>query len=164
MNPYSSAGWENFFVAEAGASAALAGLIFVAVSINLSKVLEFPSLPGRAAEALMGLMSILFISTFALIPAQPARALGMEIGALGALLWGAGIWTRVRGYREEKQHPSWVITRFILGQVATLPFVLAGWTLFHGAGGGLLWCVVGTLGGFVQAAVGAWVLLVEILR
>jgi hypothetical protein len=32
-------GWENFFIAEMGASAALVGLIFVGVSINLTRIL-----------------------------------------------------------------------------------------------------------------------------
>src|SRR3712207_7418971 len=34
---YSPIGWENFFTAVAGAAAALTGLIFVGLSINLSK-------------------------------------------------------------------------------------------------------------------------------
>lgn len=32
--------WQSFFVAQASASAALAGLLFVAVSINLSRILK----------------------------------------------------------------------------------------------------------------------------
>jgi hypothetical protein len=47
-NAYSAAGWENFLVAETGAAAALAGLLFVAVSINLSRIVSYPGLPGRA--------------------------------------------------------------------------------------------------------------------
>ncbi len=50
MSPYATAGWETFFVAEVGAAAALTGLLFVAVSINLTKVLAFPQLPGRAGS------------------------------------------------------------------------------------------------------------------
>ena len=38
MHPYSSAEWESLFLAEAGASAALAGLLFVALSINLERI------------------------------------------------------------------------------------------------------------------------------
>jgi len=38
--------WANFFVAEVGASAALAGLVVVATSINLSRILLFPQLPA----------------------------------------------------------------------------------------------------------------------
>ena len=41
-----TADWANFFVAEVGASAALSGLVVVAISINLSRILFFPQLPG----------------------------------------------------------------------------------------------------------------------
>jgi hypothetical protein len=42
--------WGGFFIAQVGASAALAGLIFVAVSLNLTKVLALaicPNAPSR---------------------------------------------------------------------------------------------------------------------
>ena len=43
--------WVNFFFAEVGASAALTGLVFVGVSINLKRILSLPKLPNRALEA-----------------------------------------------------------------------------------------------------------------
>ncbi len=42
--------WHDLFVAVAGAAAALGGLIFVAVSLNLDQVLQLPSLPPLAAR------------------------------------------------------------------------------------------------------------------
>jgi hypothetical protein len=39
MDP-SAADWEGLFLAGAGASAALAGLLFVAISINLDRILK----------------------------------------------------------------------------------------------------------------------------
>jgi len=65
-----TATWTNFLSAEAGASAALAGLIFVAVSINIKKIIEYKGVPGRAAEALSLLIGVLLISTFGLAPNQ----------------------------------------------------------------------------------------------
>jgi hypothetical protein len=52
MHPYSSAEWESLFLAEAGASAALAGLLFVALSINLERILKV-----RASQAEPGRLS-----------------------------------------------------------------------------------------------------------
>jgi hypothetical protein len=46
MTPYQPERWHDLFVATAGAAAALAGLIFVAVSINLEQILKYPALPG----------------------------------------------------------------------------------------------------------------------
>ena len=84
---YTTAGWENFFVAEVSAAAALTGLLFVAVSINLTKILSFPQLPGRAGESLVMLMGALMVSTFGLVPQQPRLALGAEILGVGLLVW-----------------------------------------------------------------------------
>ena len=55
---YDLAEWDSFFVAEVGAAAALTGLLFVAVSNNLDRILQFPKLPSRAAET----MSLLLLS------------------------------------------------------------------------------------------------------
>src|ERR1700729_2463722 len=50
---YAAAGWTNFGLAAAGTAATLAGLLFVAVSINLKQILEFPNLPARAGQTLI---------------------------------------------------------------------------------------------------------------
>ena len=46
-------GWDSFFAAQVGASAALAGLVFVGISINLTKIIASGYLPNRAQEALL---------------------------------------------------------------------------------------------------------------
>ena len=63
-------GWENFFIAEVGASAALLGLIFVGVSINLTRIISLPGLPNRAFLALIILLTILIMCSLLLIPGQ----------------------------------------------------------------------------------------------
>ena len=47
MNPL-SADWQTFFGAEMNATAALTGLVVVAMSVNLSRIMAHPLLPGRA--------------------------------------------------------------------------------------------------------------------
>jgi hypothetical protein len=60
--------WEGLFITEAGVAAVLAGLLFVAVSINLGRILLHPGLTGRAAEAIGLLTGVLVACTLGLVP------------------------------------------------------------------------------------------------
>lgn len=87
MFAYDPAEWTDLFVAAAGASAALAGLVFVAVSINIERILRFSGLPERALETLLLLVGVLIASIIGLIPGQGRAALGSELLA-AALFFG----------------------------------------------------------------------------
>ena len=164
MNGYATAGWESFFVAEVGGAAALTGLIFVAVSINLTKILAYVQLPRRAAEALVMLTSVLAIASLALVPGQSRVLLGLEITAVALLAWIYPIVLQRRDARLPENKLDWVVKRALTHQIATLPLLVAGLSVLAGAGGGLYWLVPGTLLSFAGALFNAWVLLVEILR
>jgi len=101
-------GWNNFLVSELGAAAALTGLLFVAVSINLARILQFSHLPTRAAEALLALLSVLVVTTFALIPQQSPRAHGIEIGAIGLLIWAMHTRSLVHSRKFDRQYVGFV--------------------------------------------------------
>jgi hypothetical protein len=49
----------DFFVAQVGASAVMAGLVFVGVSANLGRVMAMPALPCRALEAMLAVAAVL---------------------------------------------------------------------------------------------------------
>src|ERR1700685_3706967 len=79
--------WSDFFVAEVGASAALAGFVIVAISINLARIIAFPWLPGRAAETLVAPTGVLIVSSYMLAPHQPASQLAIELIVSAAAMW-----------------------------------------------------------------------------
>jgi modulator of FtsH protease len=164
VNAYATQGWENFFVAEAGASAALAGLLFVAISINLSRILGFPGLPGRAAEAILILFFVLTIASLGLVPGQSTALFGTEILAFSACGCVCMLVLQIRDARKPEQERYWIVARIATSQVATLPLVVAGISLLSRTGGGLYWLVPGIILSFAVALIDAWVLMIEILR
>jgi hypothetical protein len=70
VSTYDPSGWQELGVAVAGASAALTGLVFVAVSINLDRILAYPWLSGRVGETVLLLMAVLVESLLVLAPGQ----------------------------------------------------------------------------------------------
>ena len=80
---YASEPWSELYVAMAGAAAALLGLLFVAVSINLEQVLRIAWLPLRAGETLGVLVALLTTAVFVLVPGQSPTALGLELAGTG---------------------------------------------------------------------------------
>jgi modulator of FtsH protease len=156
-------GWSNFLVGELGAAAALTGLLFVAVSINLARVLQFPHLPMRAAEALLELLSVLIVTTFALVPRQSPAAYGIEIGATGLLVWAAHTRALIRSRKFDRPYVGFA-GRFAVNQLPPLSFVIGGALLVAGRSAGVYWIVPGILLSFAAGIFGAWVLLVEIQR
>lgn len=165
MGAESIAGWSNYLSAIAGAAATLTGLVFVAVSINLSRVLSIPGLTGRAAESMMQLFGVVVISTTALIPRQPQLALGIEVLAIGASLWLVQTTLQVRYLRSNTGHPRrWAVTRIVQTQLANIPFCISGALLLCGSEAGLYWLAPGFVLSLIAGVVSAWVLLVEILR
>ena len=165
MTAYSPAEWTDLFVALAGASAALAGLLFVAVSINIERILKEAGLPDRALETVLLLLGVLLVSIVGLIPGQSSGALGTEL--LFVSLTIAVVIVRLptvgstSGFTPSR---SWVWTRWGLRLFGTVPFVIGGASVLLEAGGGLYWVVAGIVFAIVGAIANAWVLLVEILR
>jgi modulator of FtsH protease len=69
-----------------GGAAASAGLLFLGLSLNLSDVLAYPGVPGRAAATLGLTVTILVASTLLVTPGQPVGA-SLAAGAGGGLYW-----------------------------------------------------------------------------
>src|ERR1700710_480941 len=165
MFAYDPSEWTDLFVATAGASAPLAGLVFLAASTTLERTLAFRGLPERALETLLFLVSALLISVVALVPGQSHVALGVEL-----LVVSLGIdaivmrQPTIQVEEGEVMRRSWRVSRWALRLAATVPFLIGAVSLIARSGGGLYWLVAGIVLAIMAAVANAWVLLVEILR
>ncbi len=158
-----TAGWANFLEAAAGAASALAGLVFVALSINLARIIELPGVAGRAGETLVLLGGALIGVLVVLIPSLGARSLGALLLFVALAVWGLPLSVQLRALAQRRYHRlGFTLGRMALHQAATLPFFAAALTL--PAPGALTWFAAGVVLCLAVGLINAWVLLVEILR
>jgi hypothetical protein len=164
MTGYDASEWTEFFVAGAGASAALAGLVFVAVSINVDRILQFEGLPARALATVMLLLSVVLVSLIGLIPGQSREALAGELLAVGMVFAVVVLGLTRRSMVSADAQRVHALGHWLLVGLGTVPVVVGAVSLFAEAGGGLYWVAAGIVLATTGAVANAWVLLVEILR
>jgi hypothetical protein len=158
--------WESFFLAEVGAAAALGGLLFVALSINVKQIVESGGLADRALQALTVLVGILILGSLLLMPDQTPEAIGVEVLVVTVLVLALGTWFGGRGFRHaEAEFRGRFVINLVTFEAAQIP-TLAGGILLIAFGDeiGLYLVAIGICFGFIKAVSDAWVFLVEINR
>jgi modulator of FtsH protease len=157
--------WHDFLVAQVGASAALGGLLFVGLSLNLEKILGFPGVPERAQITLVMILATLLLGSLLLIPRQEFFPLGIEGLAVGIVTVALGTQFGLRSIRATQPafRPT-VARNLLLFEVATIPYIIGGALLFRGNDSGMYWIAAAICISLVKAMLDAWVLLVEINR
>jgi hypothetical protein len=165
MSGYLPALWSEFSVAVVGASAALAGLLVVAVSINIEQILAVRALAGRALSTMLLFVVPLVVGILVLVPGQAPTALGLELIVTGVVAGGGLLWINRPANRGELEpRSSWLLIRLVPSVTITVFLVLAGASLIARAGGGLYWIAPAIVEAFVGGLMTVWVLLVEIRR
>lgn len=164
MTGYEPEAWSEFGVGVVGAAAALAGLLFVAMSINISRILAIETLPSRAAGNLVMFVLPLLLGTWVLIPGQDTAVLGLELIVTGALAGGLLLRLARPANRSGEAWPSWLFGSVAPSVLVAALTVVGGVTVIVGHGGGLYWVAPAVAVAFTTGLIGAWVLLVEILR
>jgi modulator of FtsH protease len=155
----------DFLSAEVQASAALTGLLFVAISINLSKIVPEPRLVSRAAKGLGSLIGIMLAGSLCLVPGQSSQVLGSELTILGVAVWVTVTSTQRAASKENPyQTTNNMLVQAVLTQLSALPLVVCGISLACSEGGGLYWIVPAVIFSLLASLIDAWVLLIEILR
>ncbi len=153
--------WGDFFVAVAGASAALAGLIIVAMSVNIDTIVKFPALPPRAGATIAVLMLVVLVSVLALVPGMTPLVSGWGTVLLAAITLSLTVGTTVREIRDNVAQG---ILKSAVLIVPALAFLIGGVLIALGEVNGVYAFAVGTILAFAGGVLNAWVLLVEIRR
>ena len=160
--------WEPVFSTQAEVGATLTGLLFLALSINLKEILRYDGLTGRAGEALILLLTPVFVGIVGVLPQRSYRSLGAELLGIGIAGWAAVSIILARADTTRKLSPGSERTRrairAVMAEVAGLPGIAGGAILLTGHEGGLWLQVVGTLLCVLVGITDVWVLLVEIHR
>jgi hypothetical protein len=159
---YQAGLWTTMYGAVAAAAAAFAGLLFVALTVNLPRILPDAAHVARAREALAGLLSLLVLAIAVLIPDQGRDALGIELlgVAVTLVILSVPLQTRTLRRLPPPGRAAWA-ARMLPVNLATLAIFVTGATLLAGTGGGLYWLVATVVIYTLRSALDAWALVVE---
>lgn len=158
-------GWSEFNVAMVGATAALAGLLIVAMSVNIGEIMKSSTLPPRAAASIATLVLAIVAGAFGLMPGQGDVAYGIEVivGAAIASVFQVHAMRVIA--RDDPSSRFDRIGKSIAGMLPIAGFLLGGALIVAGsAPAGLIAVAVGSVLAVVVAILMAWVVLVEVLR
>jgi modulator of FtsH protease len=182
VNPLAS--WPEYFLAQAGAAAALTGLLFVALSFNLERIAADRTWLSRAATGLIYLALPVIVSLVALFPTRTAGPVAWTLVGIGiaATITLIGLDPGAEGTRTAEPTASGILSGFRqlfarpgherLETAARLALTLipSATTII----GAVLLLTASPAAGYVLAAAGltsltlglltAWILLVEIRR
>ena len=156
--------WSNFFVLVGTGSAALTGLVFVALSINLRGVAKDATHRYRAINMLTGFTAAFLISALALMGHQTYRTVGIEwlvVSASAAVINTNGY---VQGYRSAGSRYALSPVRVLGGSACYLGQIIGSLILFFGTSAGIYVSAIALIVNFVLLVSGSWLLVLGSLN
>ena len=154
--------WEEFAVVTGGASAALTGLLFVAVSIRLDVIAASADLRSRAAQTLTLFLSITLVAILFAIPEQPEWLLGAELSALAVVGAITLLILDRRAGRHQSQHRVARVLDLLSPNAVTMALIgLGGLLTVVGVEWGLYLEVPAAIAALVGGVIGAWLFMMS---
>ncbi|HXS37960.1 MAG TPA: hypothetical protein VN721_14750 [Flavipsychrobacter sp.] len=154
--------WNNFFVMVGTGAAALAGLIFVAMSIKHEIIMKNTTHKNRAINMLTGFTAIFMASSFALIGNQNLEMLGFE----WLVLWLIATIIFIRGYviaiRSGMSSIGLNMPRLAGSTICYLAEVISAIFLILGYSSGFYIAAIAIIVLFAFLISGAWLLMIGI--
>ena len=156
--------WADFNVAMAGATAALAGLVIVAASVNITEIVKQTSITSRLASAIAGLVLAIAGSAVGLIPELSAISYGITVIVFALIGAGFAVEATRRIFENRDPQNKLRPLKALLGFAVPVTYVVGGILLLAGSATGLVWVAAGSIAAIAAALMVSWVVLVEVLR
>ena len=154
--------WQNFFVISGGASAALTGLVFVAVSLNVDRILTSTGLRKLAAQTLLLLMTPLIMSIVLVIPIPRAWIAGV-LCIIGGALLALGMFAVGHGMDLTKESSAIKLLQHLTPTMLVCLLIIGGGvSLVVGFGGGLYWLVAAVVFALIGGVANAWMFVIRV--
>jgi modulator of FtsH protease len=125
-------GWHEVYVTAGGGAAALAGLLFVGLSLHIRTVVSHPDVRALARVTLSDFFVVLVLALFLLAPDQGPVTAGYEVLFIGLAGFTLMLRPVIGGLRDRRSRPLWLrvlLWRFGLSALANVALAAAGGTL-----------------------------------
>jgi hypothetical protein len=154
--------WNNFFIMVGGGAAALAGLVFIAMSINLSIITRDATHKNRAIATMTGFTAVFMICALALIGNQNYQWVGVEWLTVSLVPTVTYIRVYIRARETGKSSVGLSVGRFIAGTSCYVAQIIGSVLLILGYVAGLYLASVAMVLSFAFFISGAWLLITGI--
>jgi hypothetical protein len=145
-----------------GGAAALAGLVFIAMSINLSIITQDATHKNRAIATLTGFTAVFMICGFALIGNQNYRSIGVEWLVVALVPTITYIRVYIRATKMGRSSVGLSIGRFIAGTTCYVAQIIGSILLIFGCISGLYVASIAMVLSFAFFISGAWLLIIGV--
>ena len=154
--------WHDFFIATAGAAAALTGLLFVALSLHIERIASDTIYRNMARGSLIGLVQTLVLSLVVLVR-QPASWTGIElmVVSVGYIVANAS-YQVISFQRMQWRVPRVTLVRGSLGHLLAIAGLVGGLNLLLQFGPGLYVIAFIAITVILWNLWNAWVLLMGV--
>ena len=154
--------WHDFFMMTGGATAALTGLVFVAMSLNVKVINQDPTHRFRAIGTLSGFAAVFMVCALALMGGQHHLAVGVEwlvVSVVAAYIYVYGYVQAIRQGGSTVGLGTW---RLVTGSFLYVTQAVGAALIVAGARAGMYVAATSAvvLLGFMIS--GAWLLIVRV--
>ena len=159
-------GWHDYYHVIGDAAAALMGLLFVSLSLNVKEITRKANADLRmvAAQTFTSFICLIMFAVLFLIPDQGPMGLGLPMLGIDLVM----LYVTVQRFwkARRKQSRFWrrgrLVLRFAIPAVCFMTILIVAITVLLGKTGGLYWFVPVTISLIWDASINAWNLLLRL--